>query len=285
MTKNIKRNNDSNITKNLNSFFSLNLKLLKIFFIILIISGCSTVKQINDLQTYANVTFRHLCETSVRLDSISFAGFMRIKGVNGIPPVFIPFEIRSNLKEKNATLILSLRNQKILQIIIDQNNYYIVNNKENKFFKDSITNMNFTSVMGMSFDPIQIIYLMYGKLPLSESIELMNISQETSGYMLTMSDSTTLYSLVLDEEDNILSGSVDNQFHDKIIIESITYTKNDNNQSIPRSAVFSNSDLSVSITFMINALSDRPLTGDYMDLNTLTTMEQVSTPQEVAIRM
>jgi len=259
----------------------------KIFLLILItvFFACKTSKPVDDLETYGNIVFRQMNESSLTINSVNINGFMRILGVKDVPPVYLPFEISAKLKDQKASLIISLRKQKILQIIINNDSFIIVNHKEGKYFKDDKENVNFSSVMGLSFDPIQVIYTLFGKIPYSENMELMGIKKNGGSYLIEMSDYSSKYKYTLSHNDMPISGEINNQFYDKIIIESITYALNDNNQNIPKTLTFSNIEGTVKLSFMISGLSNRELSDDFLNLEVLNELLPVDKIEEIAVKM
>ena len=89
----------------------------------------------------------------------------------------------------------------------------------------------------------------------------------------------SVYDIKLNKNEDIIWALINNQYFDKIILESVKYTKNDDNINIPSTVVFKTEDGVKGLHFVIDKISlmqPFELDIDNIDLSSYTEVNSIT---------
>lgn len=225
--------------------------IISVFFLIL---SCKTIVVTNK-ETVSKIIFKNLIKESQKIEYASFLGSFKIIGVKEMPQVYIPFNLDIFFKERKAILSISLFKKPILDLIFDNDKGILLNYTKKEFVKFNISEIDYSKIMGINFDPFEICYLFLGKIPYSSDISLMDFKWTKFEYIFTLTNKISSYEIFLNSDQEIVKAKINNQFFNTIILESIKYTKNDDNKNIPNILIFSSESGKYNLTFLIEKIS------------------------------
>ena len=235
--------------------------------ITLVFFGCSTIK-VTDKETMSTILFRNLVTNSEKISNAYISGMLRITGVPEIPAgAYIGYVFHGDIKKPAGMFSLSLFKKPLFEIYFDNKEFTLVNCKKKIYVQSSIDDVDYSKYIGVNINPIDIAYFLLGVVPYSPDLQLLNYEVTKDAHLLEISTSVSSYKIKLNEQEEILSANIDNQYFDNIIVDSLKYTKNEDGENVPQSAVFRTEDKKKSINFVIDRTSfKRPY--DNTNLNT-----------------
>jgi len=226
----------------------------KAFILILLVflTGCTTLK-IKDKETFGQVLYKNLKKKSLKVEKAVISGMFKINGVPEIPSIFMEFKLLTVFNEKTVSFRIRALNKNLIDIFIDKNNVYIINNIDKKYFKTDIEKIDFTKVTGINFNPFDVSYLFLGIIPSNDKMEYINFTRDKNEYIMEISDNISKYILNLNKKELLTKVKIMNQYFDTIILDSIRYRENGNGGfDIPHMFVFSSENSKNKISFIIN---------------------------------
>jgi len=224
------------------------LVLLVLFF------SCKTIVVTNK-ETVSKIIFKNLIKRAKEIEQASFSGSFKVTGVKEIPQTYISFKADILFKERKAVLSLSLFKKPILDIIFDQDKGILLNYTKKEFIRFNISEIDYSKIMGINFDPFEICYFFLGRVPYSSDMNLMDFNWTKFEYIVTLTNNISKYEIFLNRNQEIIKAKINNQFFDNIILESIKYTKNDDNKNVPNVLNFSSEDGKYILIFLIDKSS------------------------------
>ncbi len=223
--------------------------------IIFTLFSCKTI-YVKDKETTANILLKNLLRESEKIDDVTVSGMIRINGVAEIPSTaYISFAFAGNLKDEKGTFGIYLLKKPLMEIIFDKKEVLIINRKGAQYKKINVDETDYSKLIGVNFNPIEVCYFLLGKIPYSENMTLINYDWNTKEHIMDLSTSVSTYKIKLDYDELIVWGEINNQFFEKIFLESIKYVKNDDNAYVPKQATFKTDDEKRALYFIIDKTS------------------------------
>lgn len=228
-------------------------KRLIIFFIIFFnIISCTTIK-IKDKETYSKVLYKNLIKKSSKISAAKISGIFKISGIEDIPSIFMEFRLNCSFNEKIVSFRMRALNKNLIDIFINKNDVYIINNIEKNYYKTDIEKIDFSKVTGINFNPLDISYFFLGVIPNNDKMMLINFISEKNDNILEISDNVSKYTINMNSKELITKVKVTNQYFDPFLVDSIKYKENNiSGIAVPNMFVFTSEDRKIKISFVIN---------------------------------
>jgi hypothetical protein len=254
------------------------------FFVFFTIIGCTTLK-IKDKETYSKVLYKNLVKKSSKINDAYITGLFKISGIEEIPSIFMEFQLSCVFPEKQVTFRIRVLNNNLIDIFINKNDVYIINNIEKNYYKTDIEKIDFSKVTGINFNPLDVSYFFLGVIPNNDKMELINFISEKNDNILEISDSNCKYTINLNQKELITKVKVKNQYFDPLILESIKYK--DNNMTgltVPNMFVFSSEDKKTKISFIINKAKINQSVKSIINVNDIIAgYKSTNNPEDIKI--
>ena len=258
--------------------------LLLSFFILL--TGCKTISVKNKEMT-GNIIFKNMMGHSGSVTDVFISGSLKINGVKEIPPSYIKFVSSGNLKTGESSFRISFLNKPIFDIITKGENILLISHTSLQYINLNPEEVNISGLLGINFNPAEVSYFLLGKIPYSENMQMMKFDIEKNRYLLELTDNTSKYDVILNEDEEIIAAKSESQFFDSIILESIKYIKNDDDINIPKYAVFSseNEGRKITLSFLINSISYKKKEFNLLDYSILEKFEEVTDISKIQVKI
>ena len=172
-----------------------------------------------------------------------------------------------------------------MEIIFNDKDVIFVNHSGKQYIKFNIEEVDFSKFIGINFNPIEISYLFFGKVPYSGDMELMGYEYVKNEYILEMTNSESKYTLLLNKKKEFLKFLINNEYFDSISLDSIQYTKNDDGISVPKNLTFSSEDQKIKLNFIVDKSSFNPSEVKEMALSELKDYVEVFDINEIKINL
>jgi hypothetical protein len=262
-------------------------KLFKKTFFLLItllfLSSCATLKT-KDQETFGNVLYKNLKKKSEKVSDAYITGMFKISGINEIPPVFMEFQLTSRYAENYVFFRIRILNKNVIDIVINKNDVYIVNNVEKKYYKTDIEKIDFSKVIGINFNPLDVSYFFLGLIPNNDKMELINFKKNKNNFTLNISDSASKYTIDVNNREAITKVKIFNQYFDTLILESITYREDiETGMYVPNMFNFSSENKKIKISFIINRIKLNANSGKKDIKSIIGTYQETLNAEEIKI--
>ncbi|HNZ26203.1 MAG TPA: hypothetical protein PK385_06525 [Spirochaetota bacterium] len=229
--------------------------IASLFIIIFTLYSCKTI-YVKDKETTANILLKNLLRESEKIGDVTVSGMIRINGVPEIPSTaYISFTFAGNLKDEKGTFGIYLLKKPVMEIIFDKKEVLIVNRKSLQYKKINVDETDYSKLIGVNFNPIEACYFLLGKIPYSENMTLINYDWNSKEHIMDLSTSVSTYKIKLNYDELIVWSEINNQFFEKIFLDSIKYVKNDDNAYVPKQATFKTDDEKRTLYFIIDKTS------------------------------
>lgn len=228
-------------------------KLLIITVFILLLFSCKIIS-VKDKDITGKVLFKGLQRKSKKIDYAYISGFFKITGVDEVPPVLLKYETFCKFKEKKALLKISSLKTEIFDILLSEENIILVNHTNKEYIKLNIEQIDFSKIIGVNFNPLDIGYFLLGNIPYSESMELIDFKWSKKEYILDISDNISKYTIYMNADEELQYVNIYNQYFDYLILKSIKYKKNSNGLNMPNMLVFTTEENDIQMTFIIKKI-------------------------------
>lgn len=230
---------------------------------------CGTLEtKEKDKETRGKILFKKLVSESEDISNVYIKGLMKISGVENIPPALINFEAFGNLKEDHANFAISILKKPLLKISIKEENMLVVNHTTNQYVNVAIEDVDLSQLIGLNFNPAELSYLLLGKIPYSEDIQLMKFDIVDDRYIMDLTTNTSVFTIAMTNDELIKTVEAKNQYFETLYLDGITYSKNDDGDEIPEKVRISNEEKTISLFFIIKSISYKEQTIDFLkDIN------------------
>lgn len=218
-------------------------------FFILTVTGCKTVSIKEKQELKANVMYKKLIKDSEGINTIDASGSIMIVGNKEIPAVYIKFETAADLKRNRSVFKLSVLSKPLIDLYMSDEKITLYNHTHKQQIALDTASVDFSRIIGINFDPAEIAYLLVGKIPYSENMQLVNLEADKNKALMNITNETTNFFIEFDRDGKISSIRLENQFFDKLIVDIISY--DETNGDVPQKVKVSSEDKKVTITFLI----------------------------------
>lgn len=257
-------------------------KILLIFLIFILLISCKSIV-VKDKDTTGKIIFRDLLNDSKKINEVYISGLLRIDGVKELPAVFLHFESQGKIKEAQASFRISSFKTPLIDIDLNGDDVLLINHTGMQYLKLNMEQIDFSKVTGLNFNPIELSYFFLGKVPYSESMELMEFKWNRSEYILNVTDSDSKYTLYMNIDKEIVAADIFSQYFDNITLDSIKYQKNEENINMPHMLSFSAVDRDIKISFIINKISYKNEIENFIDMNALKDYQEIDSLDDIKI--
>jgi hypothetical protein len=204
---------------------------------------------------------------SEKLEKAYISGLMRIEGVEDIPAAYLKFESSCDFKLKTVNFRIIAIRTPIFDISFDNNDVVLVNHTSKEYIKLKMDQLDFSKIIGINFNPLDIAYFFLGCVPYSESMEMVDFKWSKKEYQMVISDNISKYTINLNDKEEILSVLLNNQYLGSLVIAPISYKKDNGENNLPNVLSVKDNEENVRITFRINKSIVDSLNNDLQDIN------------------
>lgn len=238
-----------------------------------------------DTETQGKILFKKMISESEDISHVYIKGLMKVSGVNNIPPAFINFEAYGNLKENNANFAISVLKKPLLKMSIQDENMLVINHTANQYVNVPIEDIDLSRLIGLNFNPAELSYLLLGKIPYTEDIQLMNFDYINDHYIMELTTKTSVFTISLTHDELIKEVEARNQYFETIYLDGMTYSENDDGIEIPETLKISNEDKTISLFFLIKSISYKEQSIDFLKDINLDEYTRLNSIEEIEIKV
>ena len=250
------------------------------------ILSCTTFgkNEIKDKETYGKILFKSLKKKSSALDKAYISGMFKVSGVETIPSIYLKFEQISLFKEKSVSFRIISFNKPIIDILLTAEEAIVINHTNNEYVKLNIEQVDISKITGINFSPLDLSYLFLGNIPYSDSMELMKFDLDKKGFrIMDITDNVSKYTLNFNNNNQIVSVKIFNQFFDNLVLDSIKYK--DDKKDFPYMFNFSNSNSTIKISFVLKNISLLTTKNKFININKLKDYTELSSLDKINIKI
>ena len=262
----------------------MKIKNLLFIFVISFLFSCKTIIVTNK-ETTSKIMFKNLMKESQKIEYASFSGSFKVTGVKDVPSAYISFKTDVIFNEKKALFSISILRKPILEILFNNNNGILLNHTKKEFVRFNLEEIDYSKIMGINFNPFEISYLFAGCVPYSDDMQLMDFKWTKKEYIITLTNNISKYEIYLDPDYKIVKATINNQFFDKIILESIKYSKNDDNKDVPNILNFSSEDQKYKLSFLIEKSSLKKVEIKDITKDNLEDWKEVEKIEDIEVKI
>lgn len=226
-------------------------------FALLLIAGCKSIDVKEREEMRGNILFKKLMNRSSVVSFGTVSGLIMINGNPAIPAVYIKYTATADFKSKDAVLKLAVLSKPLLDLYMNHDTFVLVNHTGKEYIELNLEDVDFSKILGINFDPVELSYLLTGNIPYSGEMQLVSFENtKTGAALMNITDTTTNFFVQFDTHERISSIKVENQFFDKLTVENLTYAANNNENDIdvPQKIKVSSDTSKVTMTFLIRSI-------------------------------
>ena len=146
-------------------------KIICFLLLIILLVSCATFNN-NDKDTSVKVMFKNMVRDSEKLNDIYIKGMIRISGLKGIPAGYLNFTSEGKVKDTTLNFKISFLKTPIIEIFVEKNQIVLINHTKNKqYIKMKYEDIDFSNLIGINFNPLELSYFFLGKIPYNDKIE------------------------------------------------------------------------------------------------------------------
>lgn len=258
--------------------------IIIIFFLLLLI-GCKT-KEIIEKDLSGNIFFRKLIKESESIEKMYISGLFKVSGLNNIPQVYLKFESSSNIKDKLGTFKILSFNTPLIDIILDKDKIIFINHANKEYVKLNKEQIDFSKVIGLNFNPLDLAYFFAGNIPYSANMELMNFNVTNRQYIMEITDRESKYSIIFNAKKEMENVKINSQYFDKINIDMPKYSKDSTGKAMPYMLSISSESTASKLSFIINkTLLNKNFEIKLFDQNILRTYKVLDSMDKIKINI
>lgn len=252
--------------------------------ICLLTTSCKTISK-KHTETAGKIIYKNLIKQSKEIDFANIQGLFRIKGIEELPSVYLKFDSQCYFKEKKVSFKISSFKTPILDIYLNQNTVYLINHTGSNYIKLNIEHIDYSKITGISFSPLDISYFFLGCIPYSENMELMNMEWKKNNLTLDITDNASKYTIDINDKNEISTVKIINQYFDIIILESVKYKTDSNNNKTPSMLIFTDKDNTAQISFIIHKIQSSIDAADVYNIDFLGDYEEITNIEDMQIKV
>lgn len=257
---------------------------LLILSVVILLFSCKTIEKQNQ-ETEAKILFKNLVKESATLNNIHVSGLFKLNGVKEVPQAFINFDCFGNLKTETMAFKISFLKKPLIEIAVDKNDILFINHTGLEYIKLKYENIDFSKFIGVNFNPLELGYFFVGKIPFSENLEMMSYKFIKKEIVMELTNNISKYTITLNENEEIISAKINNQYFDALSLDSIKYTKDDDGKSIPKNVNFSTDDQKIKMAFIIDKISLNPTDKNETSLDFLSKYKEIFDINEIKVKL
>jgi len=260
------------------------LKYLYIAFIFLFVFfSCKTVNIKEKEYLKKNVVYKKMISKSESINSATISGSLQISGNKNIPAVYISFSVTADIASKKSILKLSVLSKPLLDLYMNSGEFIIVNHTDNNYVRLNDSVVDFSKILGFNFNPIELVYFLLGLVPYSDDLQMIDFIKNKTEYQLKLTNQTTNFVIIIDDEEKIVSARLQNQFFDPLTIDILSYNTMENGEVIPQRLKVKPDNNNVSMTFVIRSTSIDKVSID--DFTNTSNYFQLDDPEKIIIKI
>ncbi len=259
------------------------LKFLLLFIFLFILNTC-TIVEVKNKETTGKVLYKNLLKKSEKIKQAYIAGFLKISGIKDIPSVHLKFESQCDFEKKRSSFSISALKKPIIDLVFNEKEVIFINHTNKEFVRLNIEKIDFSKIIGINFNPLEIGYFFLGDIPYSKNMELLSFDLTPKEYFMDISNDTSKYSIILNRKEEIIEAIIKSQYFDDISLESIKYKKTIRG-NLPGMLTFYNEDRSIKISFIINKTSLEPFKKSIADLKILKSYTELQSLDNIKIEV
>jgi hypothetical protein len=248
----------------------------------IMLTGCKTII-IGDRETTGKIMFRNFINDSEKINEIYISGLFRVSGKKELPPVYLTFEAQGKLKDKDISFKMLSFKTPIFDIYFKKDKAIFVNHTNKEYVELNLEELDLSKFIGINFNPIDFGYFFLGKIPYSESMEMMNFKWSRKEYVMNITDNLSKYEIHIDADQKITGVKLESQYFDTILLRSIRYQKNDEGVVLPNMMTFLSEDGKIEISFILNKVLLKMKSENELGETIIKKYKKLASPDDIKV--